>query len=108
MAKTEDKLGQLQLLEQNLQGFLMQKQNFQAQLLEVDSALSELETTDTAFKIVGNIMVASKKEELKKDLEKKKEMLELRIKSIEKQEETLREKAKKTQEEVLQEMKKKE
>jgi prefoldin beta subunit len=108
MAKTEDKLGQLQLLEQNLQGFLMQKQNFQAQLLEVDSALSELETTDTAFKIVGNIMVASKKEELKKDLQKKKEMLELRIKSIEKQEETLREKAKKTQEEVLQEMKKKE
>lgn len=104
--ETEEKLSQLQLLEQNLQNFLLQKQNFQAQLLEVESALGELEKTDSAFRIVGNIMVASKKDELKKDLQQKKEMLELRIKNLEKQEEKIKEKASKTQAEVLKKIRK--
>lgn len=104
--ETEEKLNQLQLLEQNMQNFLLQKQNFQAQLLEVESALGELEKTDSAFKIVGNIMVASEKNALKKDLEQKKEMLEIRIKNLEKQEEKIKEKASKTQAEVLEKIKK--
>jgi prefoldin beta subunit len=103
--ETEEKIGRMQLLEQNMQNIMMQKQQFQSQLIEVTSALEELETTDKAYKIVGNIMVLSKKEGLKKDLESKKEMVELRIKSIEKQESELKEKAKVLQEEVLKEMK---
>ena len=75
-------------------------------MLEVDSALNEIEKTDEAYKIVGNIMVASKKDELKKDLEAKKESTELRIKTIETQEEKLREKAEAMQKEVLESMKK--
>jgi len=104
----EEKIERLQLLEQNLQSFMLQKQNFQMQLVEVESALAELGTTDSAYKIVGNIMVASKKEKLKEELEEKKRMLELRINSLEKQEERLKEKAKQTQTEVLEEMHKKE
>ncbi len=103
--ETEEKIGRMQLLEQNMQNTMMQKQQFQSQLIEVTSALEELETTDEAYKIVGNIMVLSKKDGLKKDLESKKEMVELRIKSIEKQESELKEKAKGLQEEVLKEMK---
>ncbi len=103
--ETEEKIGRMQLLEQNMQNIMMQKQQFQSQLIEVTSALEELETTDEAYKIVGNIMVLSKKDGLKKDLESKKEMVELRIKSIEKQETELKEKAKGLQEEVLKEMK---
>jgi len=38
-----------------MQNVLMQKQQFQAQLMEIDSALSELEKTNEAYKIVGNI-----------------------------------------------------
>lgn len=105
--ETKQKISQLQLLEQNLQNFLLQKQQFQAQLMEIESALSELEKTDTAYKIVGNIMVSSKKEKLQEDLKAKKEMLELRVKTLEKQEEKIREKASKTQSEVLKEMKEK-
>ena len=41
--KTEEKIAQLQLTEQNLQNFLMQKQTFQSQLFEVDNELIELE-----------------------------------------------------------------
>lgn len=98
--ETEEKIGQLQLFEQSLQNILVQKQQFQSQLMEIESALKELETTKEAYKIVGNIMVASKKEDLKKDLDSKKETVSLRIKTMEKQENHIREKAKKIQQEV--------
>ena len=50
-------------------------------------------------------MVESDSEMVTKDLNDKKEIVELRLKSIDKQEDNLREKATKLQEEVLQEMK---
>jgi len=79
----------------------MQKQNFQIQLAEIESALSELKNTPQAYKIVGNIMIAADKEELEKDLSQKKEMTEVRIQSIEKQEAKIREKAETLQKEAL-------
>ena len=103
---TEQKIGQLQMLEQSLQSFLGQKQQFQAQLVEIDSAIGELEDTQKAYKIVGNIMVETDKNELKADLSSKKEMLELRIKTMEKQETQVREKASKIQSDILSKMKK--
>lgn len=97
----EQKIKRLQLYEQNVQGIAVQKQQFQNQLIEVDSALNELEKVDHAYKIVGNIMVKSDKKELLKDLEQKKELLELRIKTLDKQENAVREKSKQLQQEVL-------
>lgn len=104
--ETEQKIGQLQMLEQSLQNFLGQKQQFQIQLVEIESALSELEDTEKAYKIVGNIMVESDKSELKNDLRSKKELVELRIRTIEKQESDIREKASKLQSEILKNIKK--
>ena len=103
--ETEKKLGQLQLLEQGLQNFAAQKQQFQSQFIEIESALAELEKTEKAYKIVGNIMIAAKKEELKEELKKRKEMFEIRIKTIEKQEDKMKEKASRMQSEILGEMK---
>jgi len=103
--ETEEKIGRMQLLEQNMQNLMMQKQQFQSQLVEVTSAMEELESTEQAYKIIGNIMVLSKKDDLKKDLESKREMVELRIKAIEKQESDMKDKAKDLQQEVLKEMK---
>ena len=103
--ETEQKIAQLQMHEQSLQNILIQKQQFQAQLIETESALKELEATKEAYKIIGNIMVASKKEDLKKDLESKKETVTLRIKMLEKQENQIKEKAKKIQEEVSKKIK---
>lgn len=103
--ETEQKIGQLQLYEQSLHTLLMQKQQFQLQLIEIESALREIEATDMAYKIVGNIMVLSKKDELKKDLESKKETNGIRIGSFEKQENQIREKMNKLQSEVLKKIK---
>ncbi|MBI2558623.1 prefoldin subunit beta [Candidatus Woesearchaeota archaeon] len=104
--ETEQKISQLQMFEQSLQSFLGQKQQFQVQLVEIESALNELNNTDKAYKIVGNIMVESDKDELKADLSSKKEMLELRIKTMDKQEAQVREKASKLQSEILKKIKK--
>ena len=103
---TEQKISQLQMFEQSLQNFLGQKQQFQIQLAEVDSALGELSGTEKAYKIVGNIMVESSKDELQADLQSRKEMLELRIKTMEKQENQVRDRASNLQAEILKSMKK--
>jgi prefoldin beta subunit len=103
--KNKEKIEQLQLLEQNISALVAQKQQFQSQLLENESALEELEKTKKSYKIIGNIMVESTKSDLKKELKNKKEMYELRIKSIEKQENNLRNKASDIQKQVLKAMK---
>ncbi|MBN1544796.1 prefoldin subunit beta [Candidatus Woesearchaeota archaeon] len=100
----QEKINKLSSMEQSLQSFLAQKQAFQAQLLEIDSALGELKKTSKAYRIVGNVMVASDKAELTKELEQKKETMELRIKSLEKQESKMREKTSELQSEVMKEM----
>lgn len=102
--ETEEKINQLQNIEQNINTLIAQKQQFQSQNLEIENALSQIEKTDRVFRIIGNIMVESTKEEAKKDLDEKKEVLQLRLKTIEKQEEKLRQKATELQQEVLKEM----
>jgi len=103
--ETEKKIQQLQLFEQNLNNIIMQKQTFQMQLMENDNALNELEKTKKdAYKIVGTIMVSSNKEDLKKELNEQKEILDLRIKSLEKQEKNFKEKAEDIQKEVMKEI----
>ena len=107
MAETDEKINQLQIFEQSMQNIVMQKQQFQAQISELNSALKELETTKNSYKIIGNIMVNTDKETLTKDLKTKKSTAELRIKTLEKQEESIREKTKSLQSEVMQNMDKK-
>jgi len=106
--ETEQKINELQMLEMSLQQFSRQKQAFQAQLMEIESALKELSSTDSAYKIVGNIMVKSPKADLEKDLSSRQEMLGVRIKTIEKQESAIRQKAEKLQKEVLGQIEEKE
>lgn len=103
---TQDNIQKLQLLEQNTQGILMQRQQFSTQMIEIDSALKELSLAPEAYKIVGNIMVLTSREELVKDLSEKKELVELRIKNLEKQELQLREKAQAVKDEVMKKLKK--
>ncbi|MFH1063711.1 MAG: prefoldin subunit beta [Candidatus Woesearchaeota archaeon] len=100
----QEKINKLSTMEHSLQNFLAQKQAFQAQLMEITSALEELKTSEEAYKIIGNVMVRSNKDELTKDLSQKKETAELRVKSLERQEEKMREKTAALQAEVMKEM----
>jgi len=104
--ETEQSIAQLQMLEQNMQATIMQKQSFQAQLLEMENALKELEgSKKEVFKIVGSLMIESSKEDLKKDLSNKKELFELRVSNLEKQEKKIKEKAEQLQAAVMKQIK---
>ncbi len=102
----QEKIRQLQMREQELRQLQMQKQTFQLQIMEIDSALKELQGASEAYKIIGNVMVMSKKEELTKDLQDKKETAELRISSLERLEAKTREKAETLQKDVIASMNK--
>lgn len=100
MSETQEMIQQLQALEQNMQSYALQKQNVQAQLLEAESALQELEKSDEAYRIVGNIMVKADKAVLVKELHEKSEALRVRLTTIEKQEDRLKKEAEKLQKEL--------
>ncbi|MBU1136250.1 MAG: prefoldin subunit beta [Nanoarchaeota archaeon] len=100
--ETREKIQELQLTEQNLQNFILQKQTFQVELNETISALEEIKKSEEEkiFKIIGQVMLKTKKSEITEELNKKKEIFELRIKSFEKQEKILTEKLEKTRKEI--------
>ena len=108
-SQTTKKIQEFQALEQNLQNFLAHKQSIQLELNEITNALNELKISDDeVYKIISGIMLKSKKENLKKDLEEKKKLLELRISSIEKQEALLEQHTSKLREEINDSLSKKE
>jgi len=81
------KIEELQILEQNLQAFLMQKQAIQIDLNETTNATNELKSSKgDVYKMLGGIMIKSDKETTLKELEEKKKILDLRVGSMEKQE----------------------
>ena len=92
---------QLHLLQQNLQKVLLQKQQLEEQLQEYDATLQGLEKTETAYKILGKIMVLSNKEQLLKELQEKKDMVEVRYRHYAKQEEKLQQNMATAQKEML-------
>jgi prefoldin beta subunit len=106
--ETQEKLQELQMAEQNSQNFSLQKQAFQLELNETESALEETrKASDEIYKITGQIMIKGNKEEILKELEERKNIFSLRIKSIEKQESLFREKTDKLRQEIEEELKKK-
>ena len=104
----KDKIQEMQMLEQNLQNLLMQKQVFQMELSETSSALHEVKNAgEEIFKIAGQLMIKTDKPKVKEDLEKKEKMLKLRTETIEKQESQILEKLDKLKEEFIKSQKNK-
>jgi prefoldin beta subunit len=104
--ETQQKIQELQSYEQGFHSLLVQKQAFQMELNETENAFSEIsKSKGDVLKVIGNIIVKSDKEKLEKELSHKKDMLSLRLKSIEKQEEELNNEIEKLRKEVLKKIK---
>jgi len=102
----DNKIQEMQMLEHSFQNLLMQKQAFQMELSETQSALREIEKSgDEVFKIIGQLMIKTDKENIEKELSNKKEILGLRMKTLEKQEKSLTEKLEKLREEIMKNIK---
>ncbi len=101
---SHSKVNQLQLLQQNLQNILSQKQQVEVAFIELTSACEEVKRTDRAYKIVGKIMIASSSDKLLLDLEEKRQIAELRLKNITKQEESMKKNIESLQQEAVKEL----
>ncbi len=100
--ETQQKIQELQGMEQSLHGLIMQKQAFQMELTETENALTEIsKSEDDVFKMVGNIMIKADKKATEEDLTKKKDLLALRLKSIEGEEKDLTDKAEALKSDVM-------
>ena len=90
--KVQNQLGMLQQIQQQLQNVLQQKAQYQMAVHEAKRAQEEI--SDAAedavmYMSVGTVMMQKKKEVVNAKLTEKVETLELRIKSLEKQEKML-------------------
>lgn len=98
MVTEEDRkiLTEFQFFQQQLQAIVMQKENLKVQNLELDVALDELEKTKEkdALKIVGPILIKKSITELKKEMQDKKEDINVKIKTLEQTEEKITSKIK--------------
>lgn len=101
---TDEMISELSLYEQNLSHLVSQKQHFQSQILEVESALSELDNSKEFYKIIGSIMVKKDKDSIKEELDEKHKLLSIRIESIESQENVIRDKSKKLRDKLISNM----
>jgi len=101
--QVQQRLLRLQQLQQTLQGVLTQKQQLELELNEGEQALSELEKlTDAAviYKSIGSLLVKSEKTKVTTELNERKELLNMRINVLGKQEERLRTQVKDLQEKL--------
>jgi prefoldin beta subunit len=98
---------ELQVLEQNLQNFMAQKQLIQLELNETNTALEELKkASGDVYKVFSGIMIKADKEKLSKDLGDKRKLLELRVNSLEKQEKIIESKVEELRKKVSASMEK--
>ncbi len=92
-----------QQLEAQLAQVAKQREVAEAELREIERTLSTLEKLPddaTLYKSEGYVLVKVSKEDVKKDLEERKELLEVSVNSLRKQEERIREELMKLRKEI--------
>jgi prefoldin beta subunit len=91
----QNQVAQIQQLQQQAQAVLTQKSQIEALLRETEAATKELEKMEdddtVIYKSVGEILFRADRAKLTEEMKEKKEMLELRLKTMTKQEERIHE-----------------
>jgi len=81
-----------QQLQQQIDAVMMQKETVKMQILEIENALSELKGyTGDVYKSSGVLMLKTTPDGATKALVEKKDVLDLRIKTLQKRESSVRE-----------------
>ncbi|MGQ9679641.1 MAG: prefoldin subunit beta [Candidatus Bathyarchaeia archaeon] len=103
----QERLARLQQLQSIVQSLSLQRQRIEFELNEAEQALKTLEglSSDTkVYKSVGAILVEKPRDEVIKGLKESKELLELRSKALEKQENKARERLNNLQQAIQREL----
>ncbi|MBN1323844.1 MAG: prefoldin subunit beta [Methanotrichaceae archaeon] len=88
----QNQLAQLQQLQQQGQALISQKSQIEIMVKEIEAALKELETAaddQIIYKSVGDILIKAEKAKVLEDLTEKKDVMDLRLKTMAKQEERI-------------------
>ena len=89
----QDQLQQLQQLQQQAQMVINQKSQLEHLAIETDTMLQELEKVPDGTmlsKVVGNIIIPASKEDLLVELKSHKDLIDVRLKTTERQEERIK------------------
>ena len=98
-----EQLTRLQQLQQNLQAIMMQKQQLEAESIEIEKATEELkksEEDEAVYKSVGPLLIKTKKDETLKDLDEKKDLANTRLVVLGKQETRVKENLKEVENKI--------
>ncbi|MET1101416.1 MAG: prefoldin subunit beta [Pyrodictiaceae archaeon] len=101
----ENKLARYQNLQAQFNRIVQERAAVEAEISEINrvlQVLQELEEGDTVYRLLGNVLVKVSKDKVVSELNDRKEILELRLQKLRKQENELR----KQLDEVVQEIKK--
>ena len=93
--QVQERLQRLQNLQSTLQQLLVQKQRIEMEMMESDKALETLKDVtgdQKVYKSVGAVLVEKPRDDVVKELEERKEFLDMRMKVLVKQEDKTREK----------------
>ena len=101
--ETQQKIQQLQMMEQTFQQLLMQKNAFSMEANETDYIIKEVEKTEgEVSRIIGNqVVIKSTKEAILEDMKKKQELIKTRMKTIDEQERQFSEQIESIRDEVM-------
>ena len=101
--QVQQRLLRLQQVQQTLQQVVYQKQQLELELTEIESALKELEAlSDDApvYKSIGALLVRSERSKLIDELNERKELINMRLGVLGKQEERLKSEMKNLQQKL--------
>jgi len=93
--QVQERLQRLQQLQNTMQQLLAQRQRIEMEVAESDKALEVLKEVPgdaKVFKSVGAVLVEKERDKVVKELEERKEFLDMRAKVLQKQEEKTKEK----------------
>jgi prefoldin beta subunit len=103
----QDLVNRFNQAQAQLQSVLLRKQQYEAELREVEKAISEIEKLPQdarIYKSVGNFLLPQTKDSALQELRDRKELLELHVKTLARQESLLREQLEKLREEINKEL----
>ncbi|MCK4476034.1 MAG: prefoldin subunit beta [Methanophagales archaeon] len=101
--QVQNQLAQLQQLKVQIEAVGNQKMQVEALLRDSENALEELEKLDensVIYKNIGELMIKVDKELVKEDLSERKETYDLRLKTLERQDERVQKKYQQLQQQL--------
>lgn len=103
--QVQNQLAQLQQVQQQAQALMQQKGQVEMLLKETEKALEELKKTDetaVVYRAAGELLIKANRDEVMKDLDEKKDSLEVRMKTLARQEERMQAKFTQLQDQIKQ------